>query len=80
MRRIGVLVAVVLFGTTLTAAVPEYQAIRAAGPDGRVSVVNNLILERDVYRLEFRSGAFHFRRRQMERSSARSSSATAVTP
>jgi Peptidase family M1 domain len=60
MRRIGFLVASVLFGTTLTAAVPEYQAIRAARPDGRVSIVSNLILERDVYRLEFRSGAFHF--------------------
>jgi hypothetical protein len=57
--REGLLVAVVLFGTTLTAAVPESQAIPAARPDGRVSVVNNLILERGVYRLDFRSGAFH---------------------
>ncbi len=39
---------------------PAYTAIRNARPDGRSVPVNNLVLERDVYRFQFDSGAFHF--------------------
>ena len=60
MRRLGLSVASILFVTSVAAAVPEYQAIRAARPDGHVSVVENLVLERDAYHFEFRTGAFHF--------------------
>jgi Peptidase family M1 domain len=39
---------------------PAYTAIRNARLDGRSVPVNNLVLERDVYRFQFDSGAFHF--------------------
>jgi hypothetical protein len=39
---------------------PTYAALRAARPDGRTVPVNGLVLERDVYRFQFDSGAFHF--------------------
>ena len=55
-----ILLATLLFVSTAVAAVPEYQAIRAARPDGHVSTVTNLVLARDAYRIEFRSGTFHF--------------------
>jgi len=59
MRRL-LLIASLLFAFGAVAAVPEYQAIRAARPDGHVSAVTNLVLVRDAYRFEFRSGTFHF--------------------
>jgi len=53
-------IAALLFASTAVAAVPEYQAIRGARPDGHVSAVTNLVLVRDAYRIELRSGTFHF--------------------
>jgi hypothetical protein len=37
-----------------------YAALRAARPDGRKVTVAGLTLERDVFRFQFDSGAFHF--------------------
>ena len=39
---------------------PTYAALRAAKPDGRTLAAKGLVLERDVFRFEFASGAFHF--------------------
>ena len=39
---------------------PTYAELRAARPDGRRVAVADLVLERDVYRFQFDSGAFHF--------------------
>ena len=39
--------------------VPEYDAVRAARPDGRTILVNGLTLVRDVYRIDLRSGVLH---------------------
>ena len=39
---------------------PTYTALRGARPDGRTVPVNGLVLERDVFRFQFDSGAFHF--------------------
>jgi hypothetical protein len=44
----------------LRAIDPTYAALRAARPDGRVVPVKGLVLERDVFRFQFDSGAFHF--------------------
>lgn len=41
------------------AEVAEYQAVRAARPDGRTVSVNEFTLTRDVYRFTFHSGTFH---------------------
>ena len=50
-----------LVATTASAAtVAEYDAIRAARPDGRTVPVQGLTLARDVYRIELRSGTVHF--------------------
>src|SRR4030095_7374506 len=50
-----------LVATTASAAtVAEYEAIRAARPDGRSVPVQGLTLVRDVYRIELRSGTVHF--------------------
>jgi len=38
----------------------EYQALRAARPDGRKVAVKDLTLTRDAYRLRFHDGTFHF--------------------
>ena len=43
-----------------TAADPTYAELRAARPDGRSVAVSGLTLERDAFRFEFESGAFHF--------------------
>ena len=39
---------------------PEYTAMRAARLDGRALAVENLTIDRDVYRFHFTSGTFHF--------------------
>jgi hypothetical protein len=39
---------------------PTYAELRAARPDGRTVPVQGLVLERDVFRFQFDSGAFHF--------------------
>jgi peptidase M1-like protein len=39
---------------------PTYTALRGARPDGRTVPVTGLVLERDVFRFQFDSGAFHF--------------------
>jgi hypothetical protein len=39
---------------------PTYKALRGARPDGRRVPVQGLTLERDVFRFQFDSGAFHF--------------------
>jgi hypothetical protein len=39
---------------------PAYKALRGARPDGRKVPVQGLTLERDVFRFQFDSGAFHF--------------------
>ena len=39
--------------------VPEYDAVRAARPDGRTILVNGLMLVRDGYRIDLRSGVLH---------------------
>lgn len=39
---------------------PTYAALRAAKPDGRRVPVSGLVLERDVFRFQLDSGAFHF--------------------
>src|SRR5215467_12602628 len=38
---------------------PEYRALRASRPDGRTIAVKDLTLERDAYRITFRSGTVH---------------------
>ena len=46
--------------TPLQAATdPTYATLRGAKPDGRKIPVQNLVLERDVFRFQFDSGAFH---------------------
>lgn len=60
MRSLTFLFTSLLLATHAAVAVPEYQAMRSARPDGHISAVQNLVLVRDAYRLEFRSGAFHF--------------------
>ncbi len=53
--------AALLSGTALLAdADPVYTALRAARPTGPAVLVENLILERDVYRFTFVRGAFQF--------------------
>ncbi len=47
-------------GTGLAAPDPSYTALRDARPDGRTVPVNGLVLERDAFRFQFDSGAFHF--------------------
>lgn len=42
------------------AEVREYQALRASRPDGRTVAVQNLVLTRDAFRIEFKSGTFHY--------------------
>lgn len=39
---------------------PAYAELRAARPDGRTVPVKGLVLERDAFRFQFDSGAFHF--------------------
>src|SRR6187397_1421346 len=59
----GAALGAVLVLTTLAiqaAPVADYDSIRAARPDGRSIAVSNLVLERDAYRLELRSGTVHF--------------------
>lgn len=55
-------IAVLLFLPLAASAAPDpaYTAVRNARPDGRTVPVSNLTLERDVYRFQFDSGAFHF--------------------
>ncbi|HBL27834.1 MAG TPA: hypothetical protein DD490_13430 [Acidobacteria bacterium] len=43
-----------------TTSDPTYTAIRSARPDGRRLPVHNLVLERDAFRFQLDSGAFHF--------------------
>jgi hypothetical protein len=42
--------------TAGAATVPEYEALRAARPDGRTVTVEGLTITRDAFRLELRSG------------------------
>src|SRR5688572_2911987 len=63
--RIVICRAATVLSALLTAALalagsPEYDALRAARPDGRVVPVSQLSLQKDAYRLTFRSGAMHF--------------------
>ncbi|MFL6196768.1 MAG: M1 family aminopeptidase [Thermoanaerobaculia bacterium] len=60
--RVLFLLALVLVPSLAGAAAadPTYAALRAARPDGRAVPVSGLVLERDVYRFQFDSGAFHF--------------------
>jgi hypothetical protein len=60
MRRLTLLVASLLFASGAAAAVPEYQAIRAARPDGHICAVKDFVLVRDAYRFELHAGTFHF--------------------
>ncbi|HXO21299.1 MAG TPA: M1 family aminopeptidase, partial [Thermoanaerobaculia bacterium] len=46
-------------GALAAAPDPSYAALRAARPDGRTIPVHGLVLERDVFRFQFDSGAFH---------------------
>ncbi|MGH9362159.1 MAG: hypothetical protein ACRD2T_09595, partial [Thermoanaerobaculia bacterium] len=62
-RRTAVLAAVLaLAAPPLAAAAMDatYAALRASRPDGRKVTVAGLVLERDVFRFQFDSGAFHF--------------------
>lgn len=45
--------------TAWAAADPTYTALRNARPDGRKIPVQSLVLERDVFRFQLDSGAFH---------------------
>ena len=51
--------AALFVAASVLAAVPEYDALRSARPDGRQTQVTNLVLERDAYRLTFSSGTMH---------------------
>lgn len=55
-------IAVLLFLPLAASAAPDpaYTALRNARIDGRSVPVNGLVVERDVYRFQFDSGAFHF--------------------
>jgi hypothetical protein len=56
------LLALALFPLAASAATdPTYAALRGARPDGRTVPVSGLVLERDAFRFQFDSGAFHFR-------------------
>ena len=39
---------------------PDYAALRGAHPEGKALAVQNLVLQRDVFRFEFASGTFQF--------------------
>lgn len=54
------LIALGFSGAGFAAADPSYTALRNARPDGRTVPVSGLVLERDAYRFQFDSGAFHF--------------------
>src|ERR1700688_4374544 len=60
MLRFTLFIASLLLASIAVAAVPEYQAIRAARPDGHACAVHDLVLVRDAYRSELRTGTFHF--------------------
>jgi Peptidase family M1 domain len=53
------LVACCLAAPLQAATDPTYAALRGARPDGRTIPVQNLVLERDAFRFQFDSGAFH---------------------
>ena len=53
-------VCLLLAKVVLAAEPPEYTQMRAARPDGRTIAVQNLKIDRDVYRFHFTSGTFHF--------------------
>ena len=53
--------AFLFLSSTLSAATdPAYTELRNARPDGRTVPVSGLVLERDVFKFQFDSGAFHF--------------------
>jgi hypothetical protein len=54
--------ALILPSLASAATDPTYAELRAARPDGRSVPVKGLVLERDVFRFQFDSGAFHFLR------------------
>src|SRR5215207_7181909 len=54
------LITLILLPCAAAAADPSYAALRGARPDGRTVPVSGLVLERDVFRFQFDSGAFHF--------------------
>ncbi len=58
---LAVLLTLLLFPLAASAAPdPTYIALRQARPDGRTVPVSGLVLERDAFRFQFDSGAFHF--------------------
>ncbi|HEX4961099.1 MAG TPA: M1 family aminopeptidase [Thermoanaerobaculia bacterium] len=58
--RLWLLVLLLLPSALRAATDPSYTELRNARPDGRTVPVNGLVLERDVFRFQFESGAFHF--------------------
>lgn len=54
------LLVLALPGMGMAAPDPSYAALRNARPDGRTVPVSGLVLERDAFRFQFDSGAFHF--------------------
>src|SRR5215211_7498349 len=63
MRPISLFVLALALGAAGHAAPiadPTYTELRNARPDGRRVPVQGLTLERDVFRFQFDSGAFHF--------------------
>jgi len=56
----SVLLILFLASAASAASDPTYAALRAARPDGRTVPVSGLVLERDAFRFQFDSGAFHF--------------------
>ena len=59
MRTCTLFLVVLISAVSLRAEVPEYRELRAARPDGRVVMVENLVLVRDVYEFTFTRGTFH---------------------
>lgn len=60
-RSIPVLLLSLIVATAVRAETdPTYEELRNARPDGRKVPVQGLVLERDVFRFQFDSGAFHF--------------------
>jgi hypothetical protein len=60
MRRLTLFIASLLLACGAVAAVPEYQAIRGARPEPHSWTVRDLVLVRDAYRFELRTGTFQF--------------------
>jgi hypothetical protein len=59
-RLVAFLILLLLPAVLVAATDPAYTELRNARPDGRTVPVSGLVLERDAFKFQFDSGAFHF--------------------